>query len=210
MITKFYNTFIIENNLLQTISNLMFLCIALIAVIMLIQSLFYFKQANTRALGKVLFVDFFISFCFLYNQNYKIYNAEFNDKIRLGLGLILLAASVFSLVKQLSKQPKENGAILTTDSEGNRMELRGNAYKKEFGKRKAKHFFLMLIHNILSVASIFAIPYVVIGLDKVFAEVSLIKVGNATLAPISIYSVIFVLGILVISFINWILRKCDV
>ena len=190
MITKLYNTFIIENNLLQTISNLMFLCIALIAVIMLIQSLFYFKQANTRALGKVLFVDFFISFCFLYNQNYKIYNAEFNDKIRLGLGLILLAAS--------------------TDSEGNRMELRGNAYKKEFGKRKAKHFFLMLIHNILSVASIFAIPYVVIGLDKVFAEVSLIKVGNATLAPISIYSVIFVLGILVISFINWILRKCDV
>ena len=90
------------------------------------------------------------------------------------------------------------------------MELRGNAYKKEFGKRKAKHFFLMLIHNILSIASIFAIPYVVIGLDKVFAEVSLIKVGNATLAPISIYSVIFVLGILVISFINWILRKCDV
>ena len=210
MITKFYNTFIIENNLLQTISNLMFLCVALIAVIILIQSLFYFKQANTRALGKVLFVDFFISFCFLYNQNYRIYNNEYNDKIRLGLGLILLVASVFSLVRQLSKRPTDNGAILTTDSEGNRMELRGNAYKKEFGKRKAKHFFLMLIRNILSIASIFGIPFVVDGLDIAFTQIATIKVGNATLIPLSIYSVIFVLGILLISFINWILRKCDV
>ena len=209
MITQFYNKFIVEGNLLQTISNLLFLCVMAITLICFLKSMAYNKRTTVVALKDVLFVDILTAFCFLYNSNTNLFKVDMHKRIQIILIVVTALVSLVCLVGQLMKKPLENGTLIVMDSEGAHQKVEGKEYKKVFNKRKMRGFIGMLIRDVVMIISLLCINPIKSLFDTIFVKLSGTTVDGAHFAAISVYSIILVGSIVVVAIINWFLDKCD-
>ena len=108
MIAKFYEIFIVEGSLLQTISNLLFLCVMIATVICLLKSFACGKAVSETSLTDILFVDFFTAFCFMYNSKEKVLDTALHSKVQLGILAIVALFGVINILRQLFKKPIKN------------------------------------------------------------------------------------------------------
>lgn len=206
MIAKFYDTFIVESSLLQTIANLIFLCVIIASMICFIKSIAGSKSVSKTSLTDILFVDFFTAFSFMYNDAENILDKSLHTKYQIILIALAAFFGVISILRQLFKKPIENGTLLVSDGQGHK-QVTGESYKKEFNKRKIKNTIFVSIREAVKVLSLSCIGIIEKLLNNEFSALKTIHIDGAIIATISYYSIIIIVGIIVILVIDWILEK---
>ena len=206
MIAKFYEIFIVESSLLQTITNLIFLCVLVASILCLLKSFASSKSVSRTSLTDILFVDFFTAFCFMYNNIENILDKALHEKYQMALMGLTVFFGIITILRHLFKKPIENGTLLVTDGQGNK-QITGEEYTKEFNRRKTKNTILVAIREIIKIVSLAYIPVYEKLLAKELAAIKVIKFDEAIIAGISYYSIIIIVGIIFILIIDWILDK---
>lgn len=206
MVAKFYETFIVQDSLLQTISNLVFLCTIIISIICFLKSIASSKSVSETSLTDILFVDLFTAIAFVYNNNEKVLDGALKEKYQIILIALGIFFGVIAVLRQLLKKPLNNGTLLVTDGQGHK-QITGEEYKKEFNKRKTKNVILTIIREALKVLSLCSIGIFENLLTKEFVALSAITIDGAVIATISYYSIMIVTGVIIVLIIDWILGK---
>ena len=201
--------FVIKDNLLQTLSNMIFLCTSIIFVICLFNSYSNMKRTSIAAFSQMLYVDVIAALLLLYNNNTKLLEINTRFPIYYYLIFLTIAVVIWTLLRQLFKKPIENGTAIVVDEDGNHNKIIGEAYKKYFKKTKIKNFFIMLIRDIFIILSMFLIKPLENLYDNIFYKLSNVTINGAYFANISIYTIILIGALIVVYIINWILNKFD-
>ena len=210
---KIINMFIIKGNTLQTVSNIIFLASIIIAFICLLICLSEMKKNNNSSFANLIMSVCLMAFAFTYNSNEHIFDIKYSNIMHLILLGLVVIVSIITLIKQLFKKPHNGHMVIKTendDGEIEMVEISGKQYEKEFNRRKRRHIVLNAIRNILMIASCLSITlvssYVFDSLYKYLVD---FRLNGAVVASMSIYSIMFIVGIVIALIIGWIIRKLD-
>ncbi len=184
-IDSIIHKFIIEDNILQTLSNLLFIATLIIGLINFLFVLFSTKRSNVNAFQHMLYTVVCASVAVMFNKREMLFKNVDYHWIGIGLVAIIFIFSLLKIVKitftkiKIHNQNKESQVV-----------------------RKTPSVMLAVITSIGNCLLPMAIIPLSKGFQSVYNYLANIPLGEFILPPVSIYTIILFFSLLIVFVIN--------